>query len=48
MVDAISKIDENGDLGHQHDVIKDTAGIVVIGELPLPRWQSRALNLLRS
>jgi hypothetical protein len=34
MVDAMSKIDENGDLGHQHDVIKDTAAIVFLGELP--------------
>jgi hypothetical protein len=35
MVDAMSKIDENEDLEHQHDVVKDTAGIVFVGELPL-------------
>ena len=35
MVDAVSKIDENGDLEHQHNVVKDTAGIVFVGELPL-------------
>jgi hypothetical protein len=37
MVDAMSKIDENGDPGHQHGVIRDTAGMVFIGELPLFR-----------
>ena len=35
MVDAMSKIDENRDLGHQHGVVKDTAGIVFLGTLPL-------------
>ena len=35
MVDAMSKIDENGDLGHQHGVVKDTAGIVFLGKLSL-------------
>jgi len=35
MVDAISNINENEDLEHQHDVIKDTAGTVYIGTLPL-------------
>ena len=35
MVDAISKIDENRDLGHQHGVVKDTAGIVFLGKLSL-------------
>jgi len=35
MLDAMSKVNDNGDLGHQHDAIKDTAGMVFIGELPL-------------
>jgi len=37
MLDAMSKIDENGDLGHQHGVVRDTAGMVFVGELPLLR-----------
>ena len=37
MVDAMSKIDENGDLEHQHEVIKDTAGMVFVGGLPFFR-----------
>ena len=35
MVDAVSKINENGDLEHQKEVIKDTAGVVFVGESPL-------------
>jgi len=35
MVDAISNIDENGDLEHQQTVIKDTAGDVFLGGLLL-------------
>jgi len=34
MLSAISNIDENGDLEHQHTVIKDTAATVFIGSLP--------------
>ena len=49
MLDATSKIDENGDLGHQHDVIKDTAGMIFMGELPLFFLAGcRTLNLLCS
>jgi hypothetical protein len=33
MVDAMSNIDEKGDLEHQQEVIKDTAGLVFIGGL---------------
>ena len=33
MVDAISNIDESGDLEHQQTVIKDTAGNIFLGGL---------------
>ena len=47
MVDAVSKIDENGDLEHQHNVVKDTAGIVFVGEVTSSSPAgSRTLNLL--
>ena len=34
MVDAISKMNENGDLEHRQTVIKDTAAAVFLGGLP--------------
>ena len=35
MVDAVSNIDEKGDLEHQQEVIKDTAATVFLGKSPL-------------
>ena len=39
MVDAISNIDENSNLEHQEEIIKDTVGMVFFGELPLLHYQ---------
>ena len=46
MVDAISNIDETGDLEHQHTVIKDTAGNIFLGDYLFSTSSSRSLILL--
>jgi hypothetical protein len=42
----MSKINENGDLEHQHNIIKDTAGIAFIGGLPRLHQRGFVLSIL--